>query len=444
MKIFNISIVSLFVIATALGWHNHRQLTNLRVIQGELAAQAAARGISPDPEPPGLSVRITKRARPDRIAGARQSAAEFITYAQEMASLGWKPGGPEKATKERMMDQMDRMMSLDSAQLKIVIAELWAAKDIDIDIQKNLINFSIERLAKDHPEAALEILVDTPGLLDRIYRQLDGSVENVAISNLFQSFAKINHEFAIGWFQKNKDKIPADMVSSVESGLVRGTQDARTALRLVVDFGKDPKVFVPFLFERILNNPEERTASLAVLREWSNTILDEKTREELTTKALQNIVLGKSNKVSFSATTSWIDKAELSPKEIDQIAAGLDGHVKPEETVKWSEWLEKSLPPEVAKDRMRVLFEEWIGHDYERAGQWLASAPDGSIKTSAILAYVQATVRADPDTAVKWLMTLPPSEDRNNAGWRVYADWPKKDAASWEAADAFAKDLKLK
>ena len=60
----------------------------------------------------------------------------------------------------------DRMLSLNGDELKILIAELRGRTDMDDEMRKGMIGFSIMMLAQEHPEKALAIFTESSDLLE--------------------------------------------------------------------------------------------------------------------------------------------------------------------------------------------------------------------------------------------------------------------------------------
>jgi hypothetical protein len=130
VKISIATSILILLVAALFGFHSHQQLVTLRETHAKLVASANQLGISVDPSRADASARITKREREDQEADAKATAVEFIAFARKMEANLEKGGEPDESQQKRIMDIMDRMMSLDSAQLKILIAEFRAAKDL--------------------------------------------------------------------------------------------------------------------------------------------------------------------------------------------------------------------------------------------------------------------------------------------------------------------------
>ena len=165
MKISIAASILILLLAALFGWQNHQRLATVRQSHAKLVADATRMGISIDPSHPDDPVRITKRERENKEVDAKAAAVEFIAFAREMEAMEKKGRQPDDAQQKRIMDIMDRMMALDSAQLKIVIAEVRAAKDLKDETRQGLIGFSIMTLANDHPQAALALFTQSSDLM---------------------------------------------------------------------------------------------------------------------------------------------------------------------------------------------------------------------------------------------------------------------------------------
>lgn len=415
-------LVFLLILAAAgLGWRDHQRLASLRATHGKLIAQAAARGISVD----SAQARASKRPREDRAADARLAAAGFIAYAKEMESVKWTPGFPDDVTELRMADQMDRMTALDGNQLKIVIDELVAAKDIADSTRANLIAFSVRRLAIDHPQAALRILA---GLSASFHR---------TTSAVLVEWARKDPAAALGWFRANSVTFPADLTDFVKPELIYQAADPKTAFQLLGEFGMDPKDFIPGIARKAVT-PEERTAVLVTLREWLGTTEDRKVIEEVSGEAIRILAMGESNDPEgFDSSTRWIAGANFSRTELESITRGLEKTLKLDESGKWIEWLGQTLPADTARERIFHLVKHWSERNFKAAGAWLASTPDSPAKHAATCAYAETICSKDPAMAIQWALSVPEGEDRDRTLNELYNAWPKDDPAG---AAAFANE----
>lgn len=83
----------------------------------------------------------------------------------------------------------------------------------------------------------------------------------------------------------------------------------------------------------------------------------------------------------------------------------------------------------------------WIFKDYQAAGMWLASTADGPTKHTAARVFAEALFPHDRETAIRWALSVPASEERNTTLKQLHDAWPKDDP---EGAAAFAKENGIK
>ena len=430
--------VSLLILAVAgvLGWQDHQRLATVREHHAKLVAEAATLGLALDPTHPADPVRVTKRERENRVADAKQAAVEFIAFAKEMDSIEKKGGPPDEAMQKRVMEFIDRMMSLDASQLKILIAEVRADKSLKDETRNNLIGFSIMTLANDHPQAALALFIESSDLFK------DNNMSEHVVSSSLSKWAKDDPLAALDWVRKNGEKFPDLVTDDAKRGLISGaaTNDPKLAFQLIGELGiKDTSQAISEIMSAA-KTPADRTATLAALRDHLATLTDDKARSEASTRSLGGLTRGLAQE-GFASATQWINGAKLSPEELQSVAGGLSHSVKSGETGQWIEWIGEKLPAEKSNDSIRNIVRNWTENDYQAAGKWLATAPDGPAKNSSIRAYAKTVSKYEPETAAQWAMTLPPGKDRDATLKRIHGNWPKDDAA---AKEAFANEHGIK
>ena len=436
MKISIAFSALILVIAAGLGWQNHQQLDSTRQHHAKLVAEAATLGMTLDPSHPADPVRVTKRERENREADAKQAAVEFIAFAKEMEAIEKKGSPPDEATRKKIMEFMDRMMSLDASQLKILIAEVRADNSLKDETRNNLIGFSIMTLANDHPQAALALFTESSDLFK------DNNMSEHVVSSSLSKWAKDDPLAALDWVRKNGEKFPELVTDDAKRGLVSGaaTNDPKLAFQLLGELGlKDTTQAISGIMSAA-KTPQERTATLAALRDHLAALPDEKARTEAATKAMAGLTRGLAQE-GFASATQWIDRANLSPDELGGIAGGLNYSAKSGESGQWIEWLGDTLPPDKSDKSIRNMVRNWTENDYQAAGKWLATAPDGPAKNTSIRSYAETVSKYEPETAAQWALTLPPGKDRDATLKKIHDNWPKDDAA---AKEAFAKEHGIK
>lgn len=440
MKISIALSLLILAVGAVLGLQDHRRLAVIRESHAKLVAEASRSGIVLDAANPEDGVRVTKREREDKEEDAKQVAAEFISFAKEMEALEKKGAPPDEATQKRIMDFMERLMSLDAAQLKILIAEVRAAKDIKEQTRQGLIGFSVMTLANDHPQAALTLLIesstDASGVL-----KTDG-IGTHAMSSALAKWAKDDPMAALDWVRKNGEKYPALVTDDAKRGMIAGAalNDPKLAFQLIAELGlKDGEGAIDSIVDSA-RTAGERTATLAALREHLASLPEGEARNEASGSAIRSLVQNAA-KEGFEAGTKWIESAGFTPEELGGISNnGIEHVIKSTDTGKWVEWLGKTLPEEKGDNAIRSMVRNWTQDDYQAAGKWLAAAPPGRARDVSIRSYAETVSRYEPETAAQWADTLPAGKGKEETLRRIYQNWPRDDDASKAAAEAFAKE----
>lgn len=427
MKISIAASILILLVAALFGVPNQQRLAVVRESHAKLVAEAAKLGISPDPSNAADPVRVTKRGRADREADARLAAAEFIAFAKEMEAIEKKGGPPDEAMQKRIMEMIDRMMSLDSAQLKILITEFRANKELKDETRQGLISFSIMTLANDHPQAALALFTESSDLFK------DGGMGKHVVSSSLAKWAKDDPLAALEWVRKNSGKFPDLVTDDAKRGLISGAavSDPKLAFKLIGELGIKEATSSISAIISAAKTAEDRTVVLGALREYLSTLNDEAALKNAGESASQ--ALGHSlAEEGFQSATQWIDGSNITQAELEAVVSGLTGSVKAGESGQWIEWIGKILPSEKSDDPIRNIVRRWTQDDFQAAGEWLTTAPEGPAKNTSIRSYAETVSRYEPETAAQWALTLPPGKDREQTLKRIYQNWPESDAAAKE------------
>jgi hypothetical protein len=426
VKISIAASILILLLAALFGFHAHQQLVTVRKTHARLVASANQLGISIVPSRPDALVRITKREREDKQADAKAAAVEFIAFAREMEANREKGVSTDEARLKRQMEIMDRMLTLDSAQLKILITEVRAAKDLKDSTRQGLLNRSLKLLAQDSPQAALALLTEPSDLFKG-----SGSLN---ISPSLAQWATDDPLAALEWVRNNSAKFPDLITESAKHGLISGTaiQDPKLAFKMIGDLGLENSSFVVTRIVRAATTPEQRTATLAALREHLANLKDEKARKDLSRSAVY-VFAQNCGKEGFDSSSQWITSAGFTPAELESFAEGLYSSIKNGENGRWIEWIGENLPPHKAAEKIESMVYEWTHTDFQAAANWINSVPDGPTKNTAIRSYAETVSEYEPETAAQWALTLPPGKDRDSTLNRIYQNWPKDDPAAKEA-----------
>jgi len=427
--------VIILAVAAAFGWQGRRQLASVRATHDRLVEEAHALGIATGAAETGKGgVRTRHHERPDKVAAAMATAREFIALAREMEESDQLGGQPDHESMKRIVDFMDRLLSLDASQMKLVIEEFNAASDLKDETRRQFLTISIMMLANDHPRAALDVITESSDLAPLANQFLGGALTN---------WAKTDPFGALEWIRANKETHPDLVTDDAMTHVIAGaaTQDPALAFQLLGELDESNRHLGVSMITQAASTPEQRSATLAALRKYA-----EKTHSgEILKQGIRNLTFDSRNKIGFEASAAWIESANLTTEELAFATQHMHNRVKTSDSGQWIEWLAASgLPEEVSKERTYDLALEWTGKDYQAAGSWLANAPDSPQKHAAVSAYATKVNRYEPEIAIQWLQTLPPGDDRDKALGNIHRSMPRGTEAEKAAAETFAREHGLK
>lgn len=432
MKISITCSAIILIVGGAWGLRDQQRLNAIRERHTQLSAEAAKFGISVNLKDTETSARLTKRERADGAVEAKLAAKEFIAFALEMEAAE-KSGDTTRreAIQERITAMLERIMALDSGQLKILIDEVRAATQLKDEMREGIVGFCIMTLASDHPQSALAIFTESSDLFE------DDSMGNHVISTSLAGWAKDDPQAALEWLRKNSEKFPDLITDDAKKGLISGAarQDPQLAFKLISELGiKQPTEAISAIMGAA-QTAEERTDSLAALRAHLATLPESEARDA-SENAIRQLA-GNVVRDGFDEASAWLNSAKLSPAELEIFAGGLHPS-KQSETGKWVEWLGSTLAPEKSEEYIKNVMHRWTQSDYQAAGTWLTNAPDGPAKQASIRSYAETVAQYEPETAAQWALTLPPGKKRKETLASIYQSWPREDEAGKQAAEAFA------
>lgn len=440
MKISIGIAILILAIGSTLGWQDHQRLTKVRLLHDQTVAEAARSGIALNADGGSKDkVRITKHERGDKEADARAAASEFIAFARVMEEMEKKGGQPDAEMQKKILAIMDRMMGLDAGQLKILIDTVRNTPDLKDDTRRNLIGFSIMSLAGDHPKAALALFAESTDILN------DHGISRHVISTSLAKLAQEDPNAALDWVRENGPKFPELVDDDAKRGLISGAaaRDPKLAFSLIAELDLKDSGQTVRSIAAAAKTPEERTATLAALREHLKT-LDSGGQESVSSNAISTLAQGAA-KDGFEAGTKWLDSANLSDAELQSaFRGGMTNQIRSEDTGKWVEWISDSMPADKAGASIQPMVGSWARNDYKAAGEWLSTQPASEMRDSSVKAYAEQVSRYEPQAAVEWALTLPEGRQRQDTFNHIYQNWPKDDPGSKQAAEIFAERHGLK
>jgi hypothetical protein len=414
---------SIFIVAimglSLLGWWNHRKLTVLKEARDHLSAQAAGLGI------PEGAIRMTKRVRPDRAAEAKLAASRLIQHHKQREAIRLAGGDPEKNAETTAYAAREWMAALDAKQIRLVIEEILRDPDLDDKGRRKLIGQSVGFVVEKNPTAALALFSEFSDHLKDT--GMGRQVVRAALGNL----AKESPKAAFAWARNHMKEFPV-IINSARHSLISGAAllDPAHAFEIVREFKSERSD--GFAEASILrqSEPELRSMAFAAFREHLATIMDMQDRQQVENRAWQSLAGDIAND-GFEAGSKWLLSVEPTPDELSNIlhsmGMGLANSRRPDDAGLWMEWIADTVPEGTRDNTIVELMESWTSSDYEAAGKWLASASEGPARIAATRSYAQTVFKHDPETAMQWIMTLPPGKDRDATLKHIHMNWPKDD-----------------
>lgn len=416
--------ISLLIMAVAagLGWKIDRQLAAARTDEKRLAAEVKRLGVSGGDAQPNRSA---KRGRPDRDAEAKQLAIDYNTEAKKWESVAIM----DKATEARYVEMHRRIEALDSVRLKAFVTDVLINKDVHEIMRAERAVKLLPLLAKKDPRGALGLFKEHHAAIG-----ISPGAWNV-IPECLGAWAKNDPFAAMEWITENAVEFPRAMEQSSGNIFRSAAQkDPELAFSLVEHLRLDSRKARDALIMIVAaaKSDEELNNTLAAFRRFRNANEVNKEFSQAANETFGYLCWGFKDK-SFEETTRWFDNANLSSWERDSFCSRMLTSYEGDEHAQWIEWLGANFSQDSDSSHIMDMMGSWTYKDYEAAGKWLASAPEGPARNTAIRGYAQTVFKHDPETAMQWIMTLPPGKNRDFTLKTIHMNWPKDDPAGKEA-----------
>lgn len=408
MKAMKASLfLALLILAAGglLGWKQHDRLVVARETHRLAVADARALGLSPeslleDGKPP-LPTKSGRTEAADKIAAARDFAAELIAFAKEMKEIEKSGEQPGADMQKRIMETLARFLDLGPAEIKAVIAELKDSPDLDDEMRRGIIGFSIMMLANDQPEAALSIFTESSDI-----KGIGDMGEHVVASAL-RKWGEQDPLRALAWIRANSEKHAKLVTDETKAAIIGGAakQDPKLALSLIGELEFKERHRIAGNLAESARTAEERTALLAALR------ADPKHADLLReTLGSMGSTLAREG---FDSAEAWLSTAGLDEAETTGIAESLSHWQTGGDTGKWIEWMDGKVPAETMEQKTGELVRQWTRKDFKAAGEWINGLADGTVKTTAVKSFATTVAPYEPESAEQWAKTLPPGKERD-------------------------------
>jgi hypothetical protein len=436
MKVSLLSAALILIAASFFGWQGHARLVDAREDHGRLVAEAEAMGLDASGTANGADGKAaqtkTRRDDPgDKAAVVKAFSAKLVAFAKEMEAMQKEGKQPDEDMQKRMFEVLEVMLSLDAAQLKLLVAEIRGTTDLSDEMRTGILGFAVMMLANDHPAAALAIFTESGDLMKET-----GSSQHV-ISSAVARLAQEDPMAALDWIRKNSKEHPEMVTDQTKRGVLAGAarQDPKLAFSLIAELGfEDGSRAVGSIVETATTT-EQRKAVLAAMRDHAKTLGPE-AAAAITKETLKELGQGLSRQ-GHDGTVAWLKESGLSPEETADFAEGVQPWQTKSETGKWIGWLAENVPGDKMEIRVTLFMNQWARDDYKAAGLWLNDFKDGPAKDAAVKSYADSVAPYEPASAAEWALTLPEGEERKKLLISIHDQWKSKDA---EAAAEFARE----
>jgi hypothetical protein len=427
-------VLTIIILAAGSFWgvRESRVLTTLREKHRQVVHEATSLGISADASKPLTQTKASKRQREDSSKKTKDFANTLVAFAKEMEEMEKSGQQPDADMQKRIMEMVDGMLSLNGEELKILIAEMRGRTDLDDEMRKNMIGFSIMMLAQQHPQTALAIFTESSDLME------DNPMSKHVLSSALSQWAKDQPLEALEWIKKNAEKHPDLVTDDAKRAVIVGTaeKDYGLAFQLAAEIKlstSDDSLMTQMA--RAAVTPEQQRDFLTALRKQAANMADKTEGDKFMASGMSHL-FSQVSESGFDKTMEWMKTANLSPGESANLAEGLNYHTTKADTGKWLDWVSSQpADEEKSKNTTRNLVRNWTERDFKAAGEWLAESPAGPLKETATLSYLETVAPYDPDVAAQWAQTLT-GDGQSNAMKRIHEKLKQKDKP---AAEEFAR-----
>jgi hypothetical protein len=409
----------ILAVAAIVGWRIDARLADTRAEESVLAGEAARLGGGTGNSQPAGRVRPSHAAREQE---AKQLAVAYLALPKARQRI-------VIPSVEYGTDVDRQIAALDTSQLRIFLADVLASMELDGTIVPERVNTLLRDFARNDPRATLDLFTKHASVCRK-------ELGNDVVSSALGAWAKDDPIAAAAWIKENAGEFPEALSGqSLANVFYAATEkDPRLAFTLLARMGLNDLHTFSALSDIVAAaaTDEQRNATLAALRDYREAHKDDNKASQVADQMVGYLSWAfKDN--GFQAGSKWLASANLNPKELDQFCGELTRNYDGAEHALWIEWIGGNIPPGRSDRPIMDLIRRWTNDDYEAAGKWLRTVPDGPTKNAAIRSYALTVFKHDPETAMQWIMTLPPGPDRDNTLKNIYQNWPEEDPSAREA-----------
>lgn len=436
MKIPLILTVLILTCGVAISWFQREKLSLEKQRTSQLELEAKLAGI--ELKNPPVAISPSRVQRENRVAEVTKIGDRLMVLMNELQDAQKNASGRSEDHSQEF-ELLNLLASLNPAEAQSLMDRLDADLTLLPSVRDNLKEVILRVVISNHPEHALKWVQECA--LGAGNRESQDRIVRSGLSLWAEKDAVAAAGWAVRKYQEDPDFLSTDLLEKLIKQV--GKTQPKLAFELVPKLGISKS---PDLVESILSaqdGTEARDEILSGLRDFLGKTQDGALRDSIQKEAMAK--LGSKGRADFEGTSRWIEASNFTPEECLAFSRGLEDFPKnPDasqqdstQTGQWVAWIEKSVPAENRTACIRNLIYKWTENDYQAAGKWLVSAPEGPAKETAIVGYTEAVSPYEPATAAEWAKKLPAGERQTAAFRRIHQFWKNEDPA---AAQAFAEE----
>ena len=255
--------VMILEVAAAVGWRIDARLADTRAEENVLAAEAARLKVGTGDTHPARKIRPS---RAEREQEAKQLAVAYIALPKARQRI--VINSVEYATAVER-----QIAALDTSRLKIFLADVLAAMELDGTIVAERVNRLLTNLARNDPRGALDLFTKHASICRK---DLNCNVVSTALG----AWAKDDPIAAAAWMKENAGEFPEAVSAQSLSNVMHpaAEKDPRLAFTFIASLGLNASHTFSALNDIVTAaaTDEQRHTTLAALREYRDAHKDDK------------------------------------------------------------------------------------------------------------------------------------------------------------------------
>ena len=351
------------LIVIALGWRGNRQLDQLRDDHRQLLEHTRALD-----RPPPLSAQTPSKGEKDK---AERIARSFIACGIEFKDCSNLHAlrKLDLASRDRLADAIEGVMSLDLSELEALIRTLAEDPELHYKVRRDLLTFSLARWGAIDPRKLLDHLARSEDLKKPL-----GPGYLYLVRTTLSRWINESPDAVMQWMKESRGTLPEDITGPATSHFAQkiASEDPLETFEFINEFSPRPHSYFPYILRRSELAAEDRAEAIARIREMATSLEDTGEKQRFIHKNLEAFVLSQqTHQADFQTAIDTIEAANLGIDDIEFIwnpaISDLGYHIVEEQAGDWILWLRDNIPTEKSKHRVKLLLRDWKERDAQAA-----------------------------------------------------------------------------